>query len=163
MPDRPEEVRVSAEAGVRADMGGMSIAFKRVIVNEELDPWLDTCRRAINRQRAQNELVEALVDIEARHEALRTSPEREREALKTRATERIRLVASFEAAHAAVRARGEFQLTSAQRKGLMDYDDETERQRAEFAADRENGKADIPHYEARPARPRAIIGCQERA
>lgn len=157
------EVPVSAEAVVQADIGGMTIAFTRVVVSDELDPWLDTCRRAINRQRAQHELVEALVDIEARREALATSPEREREILRTRAAERIRLVASFEAAHAAVRARGDFQLTSAQRKGLTDYDDETERKRAEFAAEREKVKADIPHYEARAARARAIIAGKERA
>ncbi len=159
----PFEVPITAEAVVQADIGGMSIAFTRVVVNDEIDPWLDTCRKAINRQRAQHELVEALVDIEARRDALRTAPEREREMLKARGVERARLVASWEASHSMSGARGDFKPNPAQRKGLIEFDEQTAREREKFDSDREKVEAEMPHYEARRDRALAIIAGKERA
>jgi hypothetical protein len=167
MPDKAEPFVVpnTTEAVVQADIGGMSVAFSGVVTDDELDAWLDKRRRAINRQRAQHELVEALVDVEARREALRTSPQREREMVKARTDERIRVVASLEAAHqnGGLSRVTEIRLTAAQKKGITDFDAETKRRRDEFETDREKVAAEIPHYEARAARARAIIGGAERS
>lgn len=165
MADRPRqfEVPITTEVVVQADIGGMSIAFTRVAIEGEIDVWLDTCRRAVNRQKAQAELVEALVDIEARREAMASWPQRERDRVKARAEERTRLVASFQAAHQVGRPRVDFQMTPAQRKGVIDFDTESERKALEEVAARERVEAEIPHYEARAARARAIIGGKERS
>jgi hypothetical protein len=164
MPEqRAFEVPVTAEAVVQADIGGMSIAFTRVVIDSEIDSWLDTCRRAVNRQRAQQELVEALVDIEARKETLRSAPERERDMVKDRAAEQVRMRASWEAAHNTAGARTEFRLSPKYRQALEGFEAETERKRAEFAADREKVEAEMPLYEARAARARAIIAGAERS
>lgn len=163
MPDKtPYAVPITTEAVVQADIGGMSIAFTGVVVDGELDAWLDKRRRAINRQGAQHELVEALVDIAARREALRTSPQRERDMVKARTDERIRVVASIEAAHQSAARVPSIRLTAAQKKGIDDFDAETQRKREEFAADRAKVEAEIPHYEARAERARAIIAGKER-
>ena len=155
---------VTTELVVQADIGGMTIAFTGIVTPEETDERLDVWRRAINRQRAQQELVEALVDINARRQALATSPQREAEMVKRRVDERVRLIASLEVAHSASGARvAEFKLNASQKKGLEAFDADTARNRAEFAADREKVAAEIPLYEARAARARAIIGGAERS
>lgn len=159
MPEYP----VMTEAVVQADIGGMTIAFTASVTGPELDQRLDAWRKAINRQRAQNELVEALVDVQARREALVSAPDREREAIRARLDERARLVASFEAAHQVHRPRAEFKMTDSQRGALETFDAETEQQKAKFAADREKVAADLPQFEARIERARRIIDGAERA
>lgn len=163
MADRePFIVPVTAEAVVQADIGGMSIAFTRVITPEEQDPWLDQCRKSINRQRAQHELVEALVDIEARKQAIDQLPERLAKLKKERAEERARMIASWQASHAAANRRVEFMPNAAQRQARDTFDQETARKIAEAEADKEKVEAELPHYEARAARARAIIAGKER-
>ncbi len=157
------EVPVTAEIVVQADVGGMQIAFTRVAIEGEVDAWLDSCRKAVNRQRAHQELVEALVDIKARRDALESSPDRERDMLKERAAERVRLRASFKAAHDATRPRVGFVEGAKHRQALEAFDGETERKRAEFEADRVKVAADLPAFEARAARARAIIGGKDRS
>lgn len=157
------EVPATTEAVVQADVGGMTIAFTAVVVADEIDARLDSWRKAINRQRAQNELVEALVDIQARREALISAPDRERETIRQRLEERAGLVASFEAAHTRRGGRAAFRMTDSQRNGLEDFDVETEREKAKFAAEIEKVAADIPLYEARAERARLIIDGKERS
>lgn len=162
MPDY--EVPVTAEIVVQADVGGMQIAFTRVAIEGEIDAWLDSFRKSVNRQRAQQELVEALVDIQSRKQALASSPDRERDMLKERASERVRLRASFEAAHRSSNPRVvDFREGPKHRQVLDAYDQETERKRAEFEADRGKVLAEMPLYEARAERARAIIAGKERS
>lgn len=162
---RDEAVRATPEVTIQADIGGMTVAFVELVGGDEraLNARLDLYRRAINRQRAQVELVEALVDIQARREALASAPRREREVLKARAEERVRQIASFEAAHQVRGNRGEFRMSQQQRAGLEAFDAETERKKGEFAADREKILAEMPHYEARAERARRIIAGAERS
>lgn len=157
------EVPVTAELVVQADVGGMQIAFTRVAVEGEVDAWLDSCRKAVNRQRAHQELVEALVDIQARREALASSPDRERAMVKERAAERARLRATFKAQHEASGARVPFAEGKKHHQALDLWDQETEKKRAEFAADRAKVTAELPLYEARAARARAIIAGKDRS
>jgi hypothetical protein len=165
MPDETVfEVPVTAEIVVQAKIGVMEIAFTRVAIEGEVNDWLDTCRKSIQRQIAQQELVEALVDIEARREALRTSPQRERDMVKARTDERIRVVASLEAAAQVRNTRvADFKLTAAQKKGIEDFDAETQRERDKFKSDRARVEAEIPLYEARADRARRIIAGAERS
>jgi hypothetical protein len=95
---------------------------------------------------------------------LRTSPQRERDMVKARTDERIRVVASQEAAAQVRNTRvADFKLTAAQKKGIEDFDAETQRERDKFKSDRAKIEAEIPLYEARADRARRIIAGAERS
>jgi hypothetical protein len=160
---RPFEVPVTAEAVVQADAFGMTVAFTRVVVDGEIDAWLDTCRRAISRQRAHHELLEALSDLAAVQETMRSGPALERGLVKARADEQVRMRASWEAAHNTAGARTEFRLTPKYRQALEEFEAETARQVAKLAAAREAAVAKVPNFEARVARSRALIAGAERS
>ncbi len=157
------EAPAATEAVVQADIGGMTIAFTAVVGAAEINERLDAWRKAINRQRAQNELVEALVDIQARRDALAAAPDREREVIRSRLAERAVMVASWQAAHETSGKRAAFSQSPQQRQALLDYDAETERKKAEFAGDRAKIEAELPLWEARADRARRIIDGAERA
>lgn len=164
-PKTPEPAMISPEIVVQADIGGMTIAFTTQARGDAatINAHLDLFAKAISRQRAQAELIEALVDVRAIREALALSPERERATMKGRTDERVRMIAAFEASHNARGARSAFGLNAAQRQGLQNFDAETEQKRAEFASDRENAAAELPRHIARVARQRAIIAGADRA
>ncbi len=164
-PEHAPATTISPEIVVQADIGGMQIAFTTQARGDEatINAHLDLFAKAISRQRARAELIEALVDVRAIREALALAPDRERAMVKERADQRVRMIAAFEAAHQARGARSDFSLNAAQRQGLQTWDAETDQKRAEFAADREKAVAELPRHIARVARQRAIIAGADRA
>lgn len=161
----PEEEHLP-QVTVQADIGGMQVAFVELVPGSEkakLDARLDLYRQAIDRQRAQQELVEALTDLRARQEALAQAPERERSLLKSRAEERVRLVAQWHAEYDARPHRVDFTLGNKHLAALHTFDEETDKKLSDECAACERIRAELPMYEARIARQRRIIAGATRA
>ena len=155
--------RYSPEITIQADIGGCQVAIVEMVGAEsaaDIDARLDVYRKAIERQRAHNSLIEALVDLTARCEALAMLPEREREWARTRAAERARLAASFDAA-AQTRRSGSRSLQ--EKQALEKFDEQTPIDQGKFAVEREKLMKEIPMYEAQVARQRAIIAGRDRS
>lgn len=159
----PFLVLPGAEAVVQADIGGVSIAFTGNVTAEDMDGTLDRWMRAISRQRAQFQLIEELVDLQACRDTVVQAPKLERELGAQRAIERAHMVAQWQAQHEASGARAGFQLSPQHRRAITEFDADTERKRAELSQQVERARAKIPECEARVARQRAIIGGRERA
>lgn len=151
---------VAPEIVLQADIGGMTIAFTELVSGadeEKLNERLDLYGRAIARQRAKVTLTEKLVDLLAAQKTLASLPEREMATIKARAEERMRLRASFEAAHDASGRRSAFRLNDAQQKGLEAFDAQTAVERKKLDDERKMIEAGLPVLEAQIARLRGVI------
>lgn len=150
------------EIVIQADIGGMTIAFTEIVTDktpEEIDERLDHYRRSIGRQRAHQSLVESLVDLRARKEALEQMPDKERAFLKERMDERARMKVQFEAQRQRSGA-----LSVKQEQDLRNFDAQTAAERKRrFEDDRKKIESEIPLFEAQVARQRAIIAGRERS
>jgi hypothetical protein len=156
---------VAPEITIQGDIGGATIAIVELVSGltaAKLDDRLDMYRRAIERQRAHNSLVEALVDLHARTEALESLPQRRIDAAKARVQERARLAASFEAA-GQLGGRRQEGMSRQQKQRLDEFDAQTPVEMARFDAERAQLEKEIPLYEAQVARQRAIIAGRDRS
>lgn len=167
----PREAResgpVAPEIVLQAEVGGFTIAITELLAGataEKLNERLDTYRRAIERQRAHNSLVEALVDLVARREALASWDERRTAALKALADEQVRQRAAFESSNqVGARTRRSEGLTTQQQQALDQFRERRVAEEAKFHAEKANLEAEIPRYEAQVARQRAIIAGRDRS
>jgi hypothetical protein len=165
----PREIResgpVAPEITIQADIGGATIAIVELVSGmtaEKLDARLDMYRRALERQRAHNLLVEALVELHARRDTLEQLPERRAEKAKERVTERARMAAAF-AASAEASGRRTPNLSAQQRQRLDEFDQMTPVEMAKLDDEETRLKKEIPLYEAQVSRQRAIIAGRDRS
>ncbi len=166
MPREAHSIKASPQITVQCDIGGLQIAFIEQVENltlDEVTQHLDLYRNVISRQRAQQSLIEALVDVDARQKRLAELDTAKAEALREIAERKARTRSSWEAAHEAMGRRAEFKLTDPQRKGLAAFDTEITDKDAEFEAERAKLERELPLYEAQVSRQRAIIAGRERA
>ena len=165
MQHNPGDGKVAPEITLQAEVGGFQIAIVDHMISAtpaELDARLDIYRKAIERQRAHNSLVEALVDLTACSEALESWDDRRAEALALIAAEQARTRASFEAKNQVGRRRSE-ELTPAQNEALAEYPDRQKAEQARLDAEKATLKARLPMYETQVARQRAIIAGRDRS
>ena len=151
----------SPEVVVQAEVAGMTIAFTAHVPEDKLDAYMDMVRRRIDRARAHNMLIEALIDLAACEETLATWGSRKAKALEEIIAERTRLRAQYEQANAGSRrADG---LSVKQQNDLGQFNAKIEAEDQKFAAERKKLEDDIPVYRDRVARQRQIIAGAERA
>lgn len=148
----PREVKGHAaftEIVVQADLGGMQIAFTGTVGANEatINEQLDSCLKAIGRQRAKITLTEKLVDLLAVRKSIETQPDREREMLRERAVSRARMVASL--GDRANGARG--------RQAGEQFDTDTDKERKKFSDEKQGLEMQVPILEAQITRLRAVI------
>lgn len=148
---------------MEADIGGVKVSFAANVEGDELDAWLDQHRKAVNRQKAQHELVEALVDLVAFRDAIDTYAERRAKLQKDRAADRARTIASLEAAHVAANRRGNFELSAQNRQALHQHDLQTQAELDKLEADNEGFKAKLPSMEARVKRSEDLVAGLDKA
>lgn len=151
----------SPEVVVQAEVAGMTIAFTAHVPEAMLDDYMDMVRRRIDRARAHNMLIEALVDLAASEETLATWGQRKAKALEEILTERTRLRAQYETVNAGIRrADG---LSVKQQSDLGQFNAKLEVEAAKFDAEKKKLEENIPVYRDRVARQRQIIAGAERA
>jgi hypothetical protein len=165
--ERPGSGKIAPQITIQADVGGMSLAFVEDTsgVDEgKLRERVGIYRRVIDYARAQNSLVEALVDLQAVKEALASWDERRAAALKAVADEKIREQASYEAANQlGPRAKRTDGFTDQQMQNLRQFDAKRAAEAAKFDLEKENLEKALPRHEAQVARQRAIIAGRDRS
>ena len=159
MAERKER---TVDVVLQGEIGGITYAISGPVNCDNFDAELDFRRRALERQRAHNSLVEALVDLKAREESVRDYPERERAMLKGRAEERARKIASFDAA-ASISPRRVQGRSKSDQQWLDEFDAQTKAEQAKMAAEKERIEKEIPMYDAQVSRQRAIIAGRDRS
>ncbi len=147
------------EVVAQAQLGGHTIALTATVPfdQRDIDETLDLMARRFDRQRAIEQLPEAMVDLLAAQKALETLPQRERDKMRERAEERIRLQEQMEAQHLEAGRRGPFKLSASQKQGLRAFDEETQKRRDEFKKEAAAHEAAIPALKERIARLEARI------
>jgi hypothetical protein len=156
-----EQRMPSPEVVMQAEVAGMTIAFTAHVPEEKLDDYMDMVRRRIDRARAHNMLIEALIDQAACEEALASWPERKAKAIAEIVAERTRLRAKYEIANSGTRrADG---LSIKQENDLEAFTPKIEFEDQKFAAERKKLEENIPVYRDRVSRQRQIIAGAERA
>jgi hypothetical protein len=169
MPTREEDLAElaahtrmpSPEVVVQAEVAGMTIAFTAHVPEEKLDAYMDMVRQRIDRARAHNMLVEALIDQTACEEALANWSERKAKAIGELIGERTRLRAQYEVANTGTRrADG---LSAKQLNDLQAFTPKIEDIEQKFAAERKKLEETLPVYRDRASRQRQIIDGAERA
>jgi hypothetical protein len=164
----PRDTECSPQIAIEADLGGFRLGFVEStegLTRDEILAHCDTYREVISIQRAHQALLEALVDLKARQEALESLPTRETEALAAIVTDKARQQAAFEAArnNGPRVARREFELNGQQRAALAQFDDKIAEKKREFAAEKLRLEKEIPVYLSQVSRQRAIIAGRDRA
>lgn len=170
MPTREEDLAELAsrerhmptpEVVIQAEVAGMTIAFTAHVPEGLLDDYMDMVRRRIDRSRAHNMLIEALIDLAASEETLATWGQRKARAFEEIIFERTRLRAQYEQANAGTRrADG---LSSKQQSDLAQFNAKIEAEEQKFAAEKKKLEENIPVYRDRVSRQRQIIAGAERA
>lgn len=155
------EPAVTTEAVIQADLGGVTIALTGVVTRDELDGWLDVRMRAIHRQRARQELVEAQIDLLAHRDTLAQCPERETALRRQKAEERAHLVAQIDARNST--GRTERPRSVQQQQQIQALDLQLDADLKKLADDKAKIEAEIPRLEARLARARAIVDGKDRS
>jgi hypothetical protein len=151
----------SPEVVIQAEVAGMTIAFTAHVPDGVLDDYMDMVRRRIDRARAHNMLIEALIDLAASEETLASWGARKAKAIEELVVERTRLRASYEVQNAGTRRSDG--LTSKQHLDLLQYATKMQAEENKFDAERKKLEDNIPVYRDRVARQRAIIAGAERA
>ncbi len=166
MPREAHSIKASPQITVQCDIGGLQIAFIEQVESltlDEVTQHLDLYRNVISRQRAQQALIEALVDVDARQKRLVELDTAKAQALRDIAEEKARTRAAWEAGHQAMGRRADFKMTDPQKKALVQFDERIQQKDAEFEAERARLERELPLYEAQVSRQRAIIAGRERA
>jgi hypothetical protein len=158
---RAESRMPSPEVVVQAEVAGMSIAFTAHVPEAMLDAYMDMVRRRIDRARAHNMVIEALIDLTATEEALSTWGPRKAKAIEDIVIERTRLRARYEQENAAGRRADT--LTGKQQGDLNQFTAKIEAEAQKFDAERQKIEENILVYRDRVERQRKIIGGAERA
>lgn len=157
--------QVHPEITVQADIGGFEIRFNENVFDADeatINKHLDLYHRTINRQRAKIDLGMALADLADREGQMMALPEMEKAVLATRAEERARIVASFDAQNAVGR-RSTVSRTPKQQQDLVNFDAETAKKRQEFVNRKAVLEVEIPALQKRVQRCRdQIAGKTER-
>ena len=170
MPTRDEDVADLAarenrmptpEVVMQAEVAGMTIAFTAHVPEAMLDAYMDMVRRRIDRSRAHNMLIEALIDLAACEETLATWGVRKAKALEEIISERTRLRAQYELANDGNRRADGLSLK--QRSDLAQFNGKIEAEEQKFAAEKRKLEENIPVYRDRVSRQRQIIAGAERA
>jgi hypothetical protein len=151
----------SPEVVIQAEVAGMTIAFTAHVPEAVLDDYMDMVRRRIDRARAHNMLIEALIDLAASEETLASWGRRKAKAVEEIVIERTRLRASYEGQNAGTRRSDG--LSVKQQGDLAKFNATIEAEAAKFDAERKKLEDNIPVYRDRVARQRAIIAGAERA
>lgn len=147
------------EVTAQAQLGGHTIAIVATVPFDpkDIDEALDLMGKRFDRQRAIEQLPEAMVDLVSAQKALETLPEREREMVASRAEEIVRQRAAWEAAHYASGRRAYRQDSPAHKQWLKQHNEETARKREEFSKEKAAHEAAIPAMKERIARLEARI------
>lgn len=156
---------VAPEITIQAEIGGCTIAIVELVSGltpEKLDERLDLYRRSLERQRAHNSLVEALVDLHAHVETLALLPQRRREVARARVEERAKMAASFQAM-TSIGPRRQEGYTRQEQQRLDEFDAQTPHEMAKLDEEQERLEKAIPLYELQVARQRAIIAGTDRS
>ena len=165
--ERAGSGKIAPEITVQADVGGMSLAFVEStsgVDEATLKARVGIYRRVIDYARAQQSLVEALVDLQAVREALESWGERRVAALKAVADDRIREQASYEVANqSGPRAKRTDTFTDQQLQNLRNFDAKRVAEAAKFDLEKENLEKALPRHEAQVARQRAILAGRDRS
>jgi hypothetical protein len=156
-----EQRMPSPDVVIQAEVAGMTIAFTAHVPEAMLDDYMDMVRRRIDRARAHNMLIEALIDLTSNEEALASWPERKAKDIAEIVSERTRLRARYEQANTGTRrADG---LSIKQENDLAAFTPKIEFKDQEYAAERKKIEENIAVYRDRVARQRQIINGAERA
>lgn len=162
-PGDPEMVFTTSGMGLTAqgDIGGIVFAFEQHIDatadEREINEIADRMRRVFARQKAQIDLGEKLLARQIALQVIEDHPEKKTRELRALADEKIRLRASFSAAHEGSNRRTEFRLTAPQQKALDSFDERLESAGLRIDAEKARMEADLPLIEKQIARLRAII------
>lgn len=142
-----------------AELGGVQMVLSGDVEASEagINEAADRLAKALDRQRAKLILKETLVDYLAASKALELLPDQERDMLKARALDRVRIHEGMQAQHAMGGRRAEFKPSAQQRQILDNFDRETEAKRAEMARNRDTAKDSLPQLEAKILRLRERI------
>lgn len=151
----------SPEVVIQAEVAGMTVAFTAHVPEAVLDDYMDMVRRRIDRARAHNMLIEALIDLAASEETLANWGRRKAKALEEIVTDRTRLRAQYERVNAGSRrADG---LSAKQQNDLTQFNARIEAEEQKFDAERKKLEENIPVFRDRVARQRGIIAGRDRA
>jgi hypothetical protein len=161
MPTRANARMPSPEVVVQAEVAGMTIAFTAHVPEEKLDTYMDMVRQRIDRARAHNMLVEALIDQAACEEALANWSQRKAKAIAEIVGERTRLRAKYEIDNAGTRRADGLSLK--QQNDLESFTPKIEAEDQKFAAEKRKLEETLPVYRDRVSRQRQIIAGAERS
>lgn len=155
---------VHVEVTAQAQLGGHTIALVATVPCDpkDIDDALDMMGKRFDRQRAIEQLPEAMIDLVSAQKALDTLPEREREMVASRAEERIRMREKWEAEFRANGRSGPFNLKGAHRSALEQFDAATTQKREDFANEKTKHEAAIPAMKERIARLEARIAGEDK-
>lgn len=155
---------IHVEVTAQAQLGGHTIALVATVPCDpkDIDDALDMMGQRFDRQRAIEQLPEAMVDLVSAEKALKTLPEREKEMAATRAEEVVRQREAWGAAHYASGRRAEFREGAAQKQWLKQHNEETARKREEFAKEKAAHEAAIPALKERITRLEARIAGEDK-
>lgn len=149
------------EIVVQADVGGITIAFTDPVdsYDDTTDEILDRRLKSIGRQKAKLDLAEKLLAMQAREMMMAQLPDQEARVLKNRAAARIAMREGWRAEDEARPGprRREFREGPTHLKNLAEFDQETERVKANFEGKRKELEDDGPQIEAQISRLRAVI------
>ena len=140
----------------------MTIAFVAHVPEAVLDDYMDMVRRRIDRARAHNMLVEAMIDLASTEEALASWGMRKAKAISALVAERARLMAFYTEANETHHRRSS-ELSPRQKSDLDQFRAKIEEEEKKFDDEKNKLEANLPIYRDRFARQRAIIAGAERA
>lgn len=161
----PHEFSIVSDAGW---VPGMQVAFKFDVQSGE--DWAAMGVKAMQimeQLRAKQDLLEAMVEIQARTETIERYDELVTGCIESRTRERTKLLASFEAQdkirHMRNPRRGEWQPSTAEQQQLATFDLETRDKLEALRLEKENCEKELPLYEPRLQRARMILAGKDRA
>lgn len=153
------------EMVIQADIGGIQIALTVPLdgAKDRQDEILDRSLKTVNRARAHQSLVEALIDTQARKERIEQIPAAIQELGERRIREKVEMRALWQAQHDATGRRSEFAEQAQHKKALVDFDIESEAQLKKLRDERAQLEKELPIYEMQVTRQRMILAGKDRS
>ena len=163
MPRKTAEVLVAPglNIGFQADIGGLNLMIEQTVDADsspaEIDRRLDIMATALGRQRAKLQLAEKMLAVQLAEEMLSSLPEEKQIKQRGMLDERVRLIASFRAAHQVSGKRGEYRETPSERQQIANLDANLATLDSQFAARKADLERDIRLVGGQIARLRALV------